>query len=70
MAMQMSGAKTTQRIVNRRANLDEQLRPRFTGNIITLCSACHRRLHIRAESPSLLERSPDEFDPSRQIDDT
>jgi hypothetical protein len=31
MAMQMSGAKTTQRIVNRRANLDEQLRPRFTG---------------------------------------
>jgi hypothetical protein len=31
MAMQTSGAKTTQRIVNRRANLDEQLRPRFTG---------------------------------------
>jgi hypothetical protein len=31
MAMQMSGAKTTQRIVNRRANLDEQIRPRFTG---------------------------------------
>jgi hypothetical protein len=31
MAMQMSGAKTTQRIVNRRTNLEEQLRPRFTG---------------------------------------
>jgi hypothetical protein len=23
-------------------------------NVITLCSACHRRVHIRAESPSLL----------------
>jgi len=166
MAMQRSRAKTTQRIVNRRANLDEQLRARFTGarrilvglqcfaiiaaalalvvidvstlraqgsrrddivfgpsgqfrlrldrgsyqrlchqvlqrdgsqcqrcgrsenlqvhhiqprshlsgdveeDLITLCSACHRRIHIRAESPLLLERSPDEFAPSRQIDDT